>query len=73
MFCLTALSQKICFGENFSSIAEVISDHFSLPPSPQAPLSGSVEPLLVDLIPGGSTIPVTPDRIQEYVRSDLFY
>ncbi|CAI8007414.1 E3 ubiquitin-protein ligase UBR5 [Geodia barretti] len=34
----------------------------------EAPLSGSVEPFLVDLIPGGSKIPVTPDRVQEYVR-----
>ena len=34
----------------------------------QATLPGSIEPLLVDLIPGGSKVPVTPDRVQEYVR-----
>ena len=39
----------------------------------QAPLSGSVEPFLVDLIPGGSKIPVTPDRVQEYVRSETSF
>jgi hypothetical protein len=39
----------------------------------EAPLSGSVEPFLVDLIPGGSKIPVTPDRVQEYVRSETSF
>jgi len=35
----------------------------------EAPLSGPVaEPLLVELIPGGSKVPVTPERVQEYVR-----
>ena len=35
----------------------------------QAPLSGaSTEPVLVELIPGGSKVPVTPERVQEYVR-----
>ena len=34
----------------------------------QVPLAGSMEPVFVDLIPGGSKIPVTPDRVQEYVR-----
>jgi E3 ubiquitin-protein ligase EDD1 len=34
----------------------------------EAPLSGALEPVLVDLIPGGSKIPVVPDRVQEYVR-----
>ena len=35
----------------------------------QAPLSGQTsEPVFVDLVHDGSKIPVTPDRVQEYVR-----
>lgn len=28
----------------------------------------STETVFTDLIPGGSKIPVTPDRVEEYVR-----
>ena len=35
----------------------------------QAPLPGKfVEPVLVELVPGGSKMPVTPNSVQEYVR-----
>ena len=35
----------------------------------EAPLPGKfLEPVLVELIPGGSKIPVTANRVHEYVR-----
>ena len=35
----------------------------------KAPLPGhDIEPVLVDLILGGSKVPVTPQRVHEYVR-----
>ena len=54
---------------NFLFIASLAGTPYCFAFFFQAPLSGaSTEPVLVELIPGGSKVPVTPERVQEYVR-----
>ena len=66
------LRHKCCLWKytgNFLFIASIAGTPYCFAFFFQAPLSGaSTEPVLVELIPGGSKVPVTPERVQEYVR-----